>query len=229
MHTTYHTGILGQNPRRPEWSDMEWQLRNWQHFTWLSGDHIVEQAVHSIDKINWAMQGRMPLRATALGGRQARQGPESGNVYDHFTVIYEYENGVRCHHTTRQMEGCANDNSDYIQGTRGRCFVNGWMSERGHVIEGEHPWTYSGPRPNMYQVEHDELFASIRAGSPINDGVSMAHSTLMALMGRMAAYTGQVVTWEQAMTSQEDLTPASYAMGPLPVAAVPVPGRTALR
>jgi predicted dehydrogenase len=223
MHTTYHTGTLRQNSRRPEWSDMEWQLRNWFHFTWLSGDHIVEQACHAIDKINWAMQGRMPLRATALGGRQARRGAESGNVYDHFAVIYEYDGGVRCHHTCRQIDGCSNDNSDYIQGTRGRCFVNGWTPR--HVIEGESPWSYEGPRRDMYQVEHDELFASIRGKAPrVNDGVSMAHSTLMAIMGRTAAYTGQTVTWEQALSASEDLTPAAYEFGPLPVAPVPIPG-----
>ncbi len=225
-HVTYHTGPLRQYPRQPEWSDMEWQLRNWWHFTWLSGDHIVEQACHSIDKINWAMDGVMPSKATALGGRGVRSGAESGNVYDHFTVIYEYDNGARCFLTCRQQPNCANDNTDYIIGTKGTCYVNGWAPT--HVIKGENPWRYptDGPRPNMYQVEHDELFASIRSRQPINDGPWMSNSTMMAIMGRLAAYTGQTITWDQAMGSQEDLTPAAYEFGDLPMPAIAEPGTT---
>jgi predicted dehydrogenase len=201
---------------------MEWQLRNWWHFRWLSGDHIVEQACHSIDKINWAMGGRVPARASALGGRQMRSGPESGNVYDHFTVIYEYDDGARCFHTCRQMPNCAFDNTDWVMGTEGNCFVNGWGPT--HVIKGQHPWTYEGEHPNMYQVEHNELFAAIRSGEPINDGIWMMHSNLMAIMGRMAAYSGQVVTWEQALNAAEDWTPSAYSMSELEVRPVAVPG-----
>jgi predicted dehydrogenase len=222
VQTTYHTSPLGTFPRRDGWSDMEWQLRNWWHFRWLSGDHIVEQACHAIDKINWAMDGEFPLRATALGGRQMRSGPESGNVYDHFTVVYEYEGGRRCVHTCRQMAGCANDNADYITGTKGTCHVDGWVPI--HEIRGENPWRYDGERPDMYQVEHDELFAAIRAGVPLNDGPSAAASTLMAIMGRMSAYSGQPVTWQEALDSAEDWTPAAYTMGELPVDPVALPG-----
>lgn len=229
MHTTYHTGTLGQRPRQPGWSDMEWQLRNWWHFTWISGDHVVEQACHSIDKIAWAMNGKMPVRAVCLGGRQAREGAESGHVYDHFAAVYEYDNGVRAFHTCRQMDGCPNDNSDYITGTKGLCTVNGWAPT--HIIkpfDGSPAWSYDGQRRNMYQVEHDELFASIRQGEPINDGVWMTHSTLMAIMARTAAYTGQTVTWEQALNSQERLGPETYEFGPIEVPPVPVPGKTKL-
>ena len=222
MHTTYHTSPLGTKPRQPGWSDMEWQLRNWPHFIWLSGDHIVEQACHSIDKINWAMGDVPPVRATALGGRLMREGPERGNVYDHFAVIYEYENGTRCFHTCRQMAHCSNDNSDYLLGTQGKCTVNGWT--KTHEITGEHPWSYDGEHRSMYQVEHDELFASIRKGKPINDGVWMARSTMMAILGRTAAYTGQTVTWEEALASEEDLSPPTYDMGEMPVRPVPMPG-----
>ncbi|MCP3906026.1 MAG: Gfo/Idh/MocA family oxidoreductase [Planctomycetes bacterium] len=226
MHVTYHTGPIGTQPRRPEWTDMEWQLRNWHHFTWISGDHIVEQACHSIDKINWAMNGVMPVRATAMGGRGVRQGPESGNSYDHFAVIYEYDDGARCFVTCRQQPKCSNDNSDYIFGADGRCFVNGWAPR--HEIEGAQPWRYpsDGPRPNMYQVEHDELFASIRNGTPINDGEWMTNSTMMALLGRMAAYTGKTITWDEAMNSTEDLTPSRYDMGEIPVPPIAKPGTT---
>jgi predicted dehydrogenase len=223
VHTTYHTGPLGGHPRQPGWSDMEWQLRNWWHFRWLSGDHIVEQACHSVDKINWAMDGRPPLCATAIGGRFMREGPESGNVYDHFTVIYEYDDAVRCFHTCRQMPNCSGDNSDYLMGTEGTCFVNGWKPR--HVIRGRRPWEYTGQRRDMYQVEHDELFASIRNDLHVNDGQWMAQSTMMSIMGRMAAYTGKTITWEEALNAQEDWTPAEYAFGPLDVPAVAKPGQ----
>ncbi|MHC5006441.1 MAG: Gfo/Idh/MocA family protein [Planctomycetota bacterium] len=222
VHTAYHAGPLRGFPRQAGWSDMEWQLRNWWHFRWLSGDHIVEQACHSIDKINWAMGGRVPARASALGGRQMRSGPESGNVYDHFTVIYEYDDGARCFHTCRQMPNCAFDNTDYVLGTQGNCFVNGWGPT--HVIKGQHPWSYEGEHPNMYQVEHNELFAAIRSGEPINDGIWMMNSNLMAIMGRMAAYSGQVITWEQALNAAEDWTPSAYSMSELEMPPVAVPG-----
>ncbi len=223
VHTTYHASPIGTHPRREGWSDMEWQLRNWWHFRWLSGDHIVEQACHSIDKINWAMNGVMPVRASAVGGRLMREGPESGNVYDHFAVIYEYDNGARCFHTCRQMPGCDYDNTDYVMGTSGTCYVNGWAPT--HVIKGERPWAYEGERPNMYQVEHDELFASIRSAAPINDGVWMTESTMMAILGRMAAYSGRTVTWEDAVNAAEDWTPQTYGLGQIDVAPVAVPGQ----
>jgi predicted dehydrogenase len=224
VHSTYHAGPIQQHPRQPQWSDMEWQLRNWWHFTWLSGDHIVEQACHSIDKINWAMNGVKPTQATCLGGRQAREGAESGNAYDHFAVVYEYQNGARCFHTCRQIANTPFDNTEYILGTKGTCAINGWAPM--HVIKGQNPWSYEGERPNMYQVEHVDLFKSIRDGTPINDGEWMANSTMLAIMGRMAAYTGQTITWEQAMNSTEDLSPRSYEFGSLAAPTVAVPGKT---
>ena len=222
VHTTYHAGPLGKRPRQPEWTDMEWQMRNWWHFRWLSGDHIVEQACHSIDKIHWAMNGRLPISASALGGRFMREGAESGNVYDHFTVIYEYDDGTRCFHTCRQMPHCSYDNTDFITGTKGTCYVNGWGPT--HVIEGEFSWVYEGPRRDMYQVEHDDLFRSIRNGTPINDGRWMTESTQMAIMGRMAAYSGQIITWDDALASTEDWTPPHFAFSDLGVPPVARPG-----
>ncbi|MFO0983651.1 MAG: Gfo/Idh/MocA family oxidoreductase [Planctomycetota bacterium] len=226
IYTCYLTGTLGTHPRQPGWSDMEWQLRNWQHFTWLAGDHIVEQAVHSIDKMSWAMNGMLPVKCNALGGRQSRTGAESGNVWDHFSVEYEYENGARGFHMCRQNNNCANENTDYLMGTKGTCFINGFGNK--HVIKGEKPWEYNGPHRDMYQNEHDVLFDSIRNGKAHNDGTWMTQSTLLAIMGRMAAYTGQVVTWEQALNSQEDLSPKTYAWGPVPMPAVAIPGQTKL-
>jgi predicted dehydrogenase len=180
-------------------------MRNWYYFTWLSGDHIVEQAVHSIDKMCWAMNGELPVRAVAVGGRQVRTGPEFGHIFDHFSVTYDYASGVKGFHMCRQQAACAIEGPDYILGTKGNCEIE--ASRRVHVIRGERGWRYSGPHNNMYQSEHDELFASIRRGEPINDGTWMTHSTMMAILGRMAAYTGQVISWEQALNSQEDLSP----------------------
>lgn len=227
VHTAYHAGPI-QPPRRdPKWSEMEWQLRNWWHYTWLSGDHIVEQACHSIDKLSWAMGGTPPLRATAMGGRAARPSENFGNVFDNFSVIYEYANGARCFHSCRQIANTPFDNTDYMLGTNGRCFINSWAPQHDIMdSDGNVKWSYDGERPNMYQVEHDELFASIRSGTPINDGEWMAVSTMMSILGRMAAYTGQTITWEQAMNSQEDLTPAKYEFGDIEAAAVAIPGQT---
>ena len=152
-----------------------------------------------------------------------REGEERGNVYDHFAIVYEYESGARCFHTCRQMPHCSSDNTDYVLGTKGRCYVNGWGPT--HVIEGEQPWRYNGPRKNMYQVEHDELFAAIRNGEPINDGEWMAHSTMTSILGRMAAYTGQTVSWEDSLASEVRLGPTRYEFGPLSVEPVPMPGQ----
>jgi len=224
VYSTYNATPLGTSPRKPGWSDTEWQLRNWQHMTWLSGDHITEQAVHSLDKMGWVMGDVPPLSCTAVGGRQARTGAETGNVYDHFSVTYDYANGAKGFHMSRQMANCSNDNSDYVWGTKGTATVKGWSDT--HEITGPDAWTYEGEGNDMYQQEHNELFASIRAGKPMNDGVWMARSTLLAIMGRMAAYTGQTITWEQALNSTERLGPERYAFASMDVEPVAIPGRT---
>jgi myo-inositol 2-dehydrogenase/D-chiro-inositol 1-dehydrogenase len=229
VHSTYHTSTLPKRPRKPEWSDMEFQLRNWWHFTWVSGDHIVEQAIHSLDRMSWAMNDEEPLRCVALGGRAAREGPEHGHAYDHFTVIYEYANGRRAFHTTRQIDNCPSDNSDYIQGTLGRATINGFANRQEFTAHDGTPlWSYDGPRGDMYQNEHDALFKSIRANAAHNDGHDMCRSTMLAIMGRMAAYTGATVSWKQAWDSQEDLTPSALAFGPLPTPPIAIPGKTKL-
>ncbi len=226
---TYLTSPLGTRPRQPGWSDFEFQLRNWQHFNWLSGDHLVEQAVHSIDKINWVMGGRHPVKCTAMGSRFCREDkPEFGDIYDNFTVVYEYEHGPRATMIARQQASCYNDNTDWITGTKGYAWINGWAPT--HWIKdytGKTMWAYpkDGPTPNMYQVEHDTLFKSIRDGRSMNEGEFMADSCLMAIMGRMSAYTGRQITWEEAATGLENLTPASL-VDPMPVGKVPHPGTT---
>jgi myo-inositol 2-dehydrogenase / D-chiro-inositol 1-dehydrogenase len=237
LQNTYNTGPIWVNRRRPEWTDMQYQMRNWYYYGWLSGDHITEQAVHSLDKMAWAMQDVPPERCVAHGGRQVRTGDEFGHIFDHFSVVYEYENGARGYHFCRQQPGCANDNSDYFIGSNGVARIHAFGPL---VISGANPWRFRGDRPDMYQVELDEMIASIRAGTPINDGVWMAHSTLLAIMGRMAAYTGQIVTWEQALHSNEDLVKFALKQDDRPgdprfdwdlnlrVPPVAMPGRTPL-
>ena len=165
-----------------------------------------------------------PLSVTATGGRQARQGAESGNIYDHFSATFEYPNNVKGFHMSRQMVGCAFDNSDWVMGEDGVATVSAWSGV--YKIEGKNPWEYEGEGNDMYQQEHDELFASIRNGEALNDGTFMAKSTLVAIMGRMAAYTGQTITWEQAMQSEQRLGPADYKWGEFEMNPVPIPGKT---
>lgn len=208
LYTVYNTGyVWSPYPRNPEWTDLQYQVKNWYYYTWLSGDHIAEQAVHSLDKMSWVMKDVPPLKCVALGGRQVRTAPEFGNIYDHFSVVYDYPNGVKAFHNCRQQNGCAGDNSDYFMGSDGVAqFVRAFSGP--FVIKGKENWRYRAQKDtDMYQQEHNELFAGIRSGKVINDGEWMAKSTLVAIMGRMAAYTGQEVTWEQAMNSEETLVP----------------------
>ena len=224
-------GAAWVRPREEGWTDMQWQMRNWYYFTWLSGDFNVEQHVHNLDVCSWALGDRYPVRCYGTGGRQVRTGPEFGHIYDHFAVVYEYENGARVLSQTRQQAGCRNDISVTVQGTGGTAMLSErrrglWVKPTGAAAER----VYDGPANEMYQVEHDQLFASIRNGNRINNGEYMAKSTLMAILGRQAAYTGQVLTWDQMLASTEDLSPPRYDWDiPLPVPPVAMPGQTRFR
>ncbi len=220
MQLTYLTSTLKKFPRQEGWTDLEFQARNWQHVAWMSGDFNVEQHIHSLDKGMWAMKDEAPVKCTGMGGRQARTGAESGNVYDHFSVVYEWANGVKAFASCRQIDGCSNDVSDHIFGTKGVCNVF------QHRIKGEKEWRFKGEGGDMYQTEHNELFAAIRKGQPINNGDYMCKSSLMAIMGRMSAYTGKTITWEDALNSKENLVPEKLEFGPMPMSPVPVPGVT---
>ncbi len=220
----YVTGPVRTAPRQPGWSDFEFQIRNWYHVLELGGDMIVEQACHSVDKMLWGMKDVAPARAIAVGGRAAREGDVYGNAYDHFSVTYEWDNGARGFLMCRQIANSFNENKDLVMGAKGVADVDGWKPR--HEIKGENPWLYKGPQNDMYQQEHDELFAAIRKGEPINDGEWMVQSTLTAIQGRMAAYTGAAVTWKMALESKEDLTPKDWSMGPRPVPTWPIPGKT---
>ena len=225
-YATYYTSPVKPMPpasaRPAGMSDTEWQIRNWYNFVWLCGDSIVEQAVHSADKIAWAMHDEPPVSCVAVGGRAIPA--EGGNIFDHFAVNYLYPNGVRAFLDNRQSEGCYNENADYILGTDGAVTIGRGPAPR---ITGKVEWTWSGQHYDMYQREHDLLFASIRRHEPINDGKRLATSTLLAMMGRMAAYTGQQITWEQALNSQERLVPEHIDWNAsLPVAPMARPGIT---
>jgi predicted dehydrogenase len=213
-------------PRQPGWSEMTYQMRNWYNFTWLSGDFNVEQHVHFLDVCTWVMGERSPETAVGMGGRQALVGPEYGQIYDHFSVVHEYAGGAKLVSNCRQQPRCKNDISAQVLGTRGRASLGERKNGlRVHAADGQ--WVYTGPKNEMYQTEHDELFAAIRSGRPINNGEYMARSTLLAIMGRMAAYTGQQITWRMALDSKEDLSPSGYDWDAQPPQArVAVPGQT---
>ena len=230
VYGTYYTGPVKSMPpasdRPSGMSDLEWQLHNWYNFCWLSGDSLVEQAVHAVDWMCWAMKDVPPIKALAVGGRQFPQ--EDGNIFDHFEVNYEYHDGARGFIGARQQVGCASDNSATMFGTKGTAHELGFRGRPFTTGEkGEWRYPANGPHTDMYQVEHNELFASIRAGKPINDGVRLAHSSLTAIMGRMAAYTGEEITWDMALNSKEILVPQQLTWDmSLPTTPTAMPGKT---
>jgi len=223
VHANDFRGPIWVKPRQPTWTEMEYHLRNWYYFTWLSGDFNVEQHIHLLDLCSWIMKDEYPVRAYGTGGRQVRTGQEYGNIYDHHSVVYEYANGAKLFAACRQMSGTMNDTSVEVLGTRGTASI----SQRALQIASDKPWLYKGKKNVSQQTEHDELFASIRSGKSINNGDYMSKSTLVAILGRMATYTGQSITWEQAMASKEDLSPERYDWNAKPPASpIALPGVT---
>ncbi len=210
--------------RRPTWSDMEWQLRRWLFLTWLSGDFIVEMHVHNLDRVNWAL-GAHPVQCIGLGGRQVRTGPEYGNVYDHFTIEYEYPNGVRIEYMGAQMDKVTYRQDTRVVGTKGLAY----LYSGNFIIEGEKPFKYDGPSPSPVIKQHADQIAAIRGGKHLNEGERIAESTMTCIMGRMSAYTGRALKWDWAMkASKLDLSPSEYDFGDLPMRPVSMPGKTPL-
>jgi predicted dehydrogenase len=219
----WNQGILWAHKRQPNWTDLEYQMRNWYNFTWLCGDHIVEQHVHNLDVINWAL-GKHPTRAVGMGGR-SRDIPEYGNHFDFFSIDYEYPGGVHVHSMCRQINGCENSVSEAVAGAKGFCQVNAYNINGKRILTRDQDRQSTDP----YVQEHTDLIESIRSGKPINELKNVAESTLTAIMGRMSAFTGKAVSWEQALNTREDLFPQSLAWDMnLPEPPLPVPGKTPL-
>jgi predicted dehydrogenase len=182
-------------------TEMEYQMYNWYYFVWLCGDHIVEQHIHNLDVINWVKQAH-PIKAKGMGGREVRKGIDNGEIFDHHFVEFEYPDHTRLSSQCRHIEGCWEDVSEHVQGTKGLCDVSGYS------IEGDNKWNYDGPQKDPYQQEHDDLFAAIRNDTPYAETAEYgAFSTMTAIMGRMATYCGKEVTWDEALNSQLDTFP----------------------
>ncbi len=222
----YMTGPIWLRPRQPGMSDMEWQCRNWYYFTWLSGDHIVEQFVHNLDVINWVMQGT-PESCVGMGGRLVRVDPSYGHIFDHFSIEYVYPGGVRVEAKCRQMRDCTTRVTNRIVGTEGVAELH---PRKSMIVShtGETLFDHPEPGNNGYVQEHTDLIASIRAGEPINEARQIAGSTMTAILGRESAYTGLELTWDDLNQADLDLVPKTFAFGPMPATPVAQPGLTKL-
>ncbi|MFB3903098.1 MAG: Gfo/Idh/MocA family protein [Acidobacteriota bacterium] len=231
----WNQGQLWFKERDQAWSDMEWLIRDWVNWTCMSGDHIVEQHVHNLD-VAWWFLGAYPVKAVGFGGRARRV---TGDQYDFFSVDFEMPGGMHVHSMCRQVDGCANDVSEYLVGS------NGWahLSSKDCTIykkDGTVAWQYgatreeaanAGPdaprkKDDPYVLEHVDLVNAIRTATPFNEAENTAKSTMTAIMGREAAYTGRAVTWDEMMKSSMRLGPTEYALGPAPIEVkIPVPGK----
>ncbi len=217
-HITRNGGSLWVIQRQPGWTDMEYMLRNWANFCWLSGDHIVEQFIHEVDVMNWYL-GKIPVKAMGWGGRQRRV---TGDQYDFFSIEYVYDNGMHTHCAARQITGCSNLTEQFIVGTKGFANARGMI----YNLKGEEIWKYPQPEEGStdetwkvtdpYVQEHINLITGIRRGNAISDAEAQINSTLITIMGRMSAYTGKDVTWEEVMNSDLYLGPKTYEFGPVP-------------
>jgi predicted dehydrogenase len=218
----WNQGILWRVPRKEGWTDLTWQMRNWYNFTWLCGDHIVEQHVHNIDVINWVTDTH-PTAAVGMGYR-TRTDPDYGHIFDFFSIDFEYPKGVHVHSMCRQISDCANSISEAVVGTKGMSQVNAYQINGKAVVQRR---GRRGGETNPYVQEHTDLIASIRKGEPINELKNVAESTLSAIMGRMSAYTGKRITWNMALNSREDLMPEKLDWDmKLAVPPVACPGKT---
>jgi len=213
--------------RKPEWSDMEWQIRCWPYFVWLSGDHIVEQHLHNMDVINWAI-GSHPVSCLGMGGREVRTGPEFGNIYDHFAVEYEYPNGIRVASMSSQIEGSTSRVGERLVCTKGSTYTTralGYIDD----TQGNKIFTYEDEIHSGDSAQYAGLIGSIREGKPLNECRRLAESTMTLIMGRISAYTGRALKWDWVMkASKIDLSLEKYELGDLPVRPVAVPGKTQL-
>lgn len=225
----WNQGMLWYRQRQEGWTDMEWTIRDWVNWKWLSGDHIIEQHVHNIDVFLW-MSGLKPVKATAFGSRQRRI---TGDQYDNFSVDFEFENGIHMHSMCRQIDGCSTKVSEFVQGTKGS-----WNSETHEIkdLQGNVIWKWDQEaadaefkQHNPYVLEHVDWVNHIRKGEAHDESEATAISTLAGVMGREAAYTGNTVTWDEVSASEQDYMAMAgeLKLGPLPMDqfTVPVPGK----
>jgi len=204
----WNSGGVWVRPRKPEQTELQYQMRNWYYFNWLCGDHILEQHIHNIDVANWFL-GEYPISAQGMGGRQVRNGKDHGEIFDHHFVEFTYASGAVISSQCRHIKGCFNRVDEVLQGTKGSMVASKGtlVGLDGKEIYSHKPEAGQQRDPNPYQVEHDELFDAIRNKKMITDAENGAKSTLTAIMGRMATYSGQPISWEQALNNQEVLVP----------------------
>ncbi len=228
----WNGGKLWHRESNPSWTEMEWMIRDWVNWTWLSGDHIVEQHVHNLDVMNW-FTGSHPVKAVGFGSRLRRV---TGDQYDNFSIDYSFENGMHFHSMCRQINGCANNISEMIQGAKGSAYL--FQSQPVYLKDntGANVWEYQYPagddgKPSKgkmvdpYVQEHIDLVTAIRKGEAINEAQATATSTLVGIMGRISAYTGKETTWDEMMNSDLKIGPKVYAFGPVDMdKSVPIAG-----
>ncbi len=231
IQETYMVGPYRAGLKRdPAWSEMEWQFHNWYHFDWLAGDQVLQQLIHSIDKGSWVMHDQPPVKAWGMGGRANCFGPSYGDLFDHQAIVYEYADGVRMFGLCRNHVDCYNELSDTIFGTKGVAHLVKHRIEVG----GKTEWRFRDSKPSMYDQEHVALFDSIRSGNPVNNAEYMFNSTLLALLGAAVCKTGDQITWEEALGSEESVELDEYGFDAQPPILpnddgtydIPVPGLT---
>ena len=211
----WNDGGVWVKKRKPSQSELEYQMRNWYYFTWLCGDHILEQHIHNIDVANWFI-GDYPISAQGMGGREVRNGIDHGQIFDHHFVEFTYASGAVISSQCRHQTGTASRVDEVFQGSNGSVVIGkGEMTDLSGNIKYKYPNKWNED-PNPYQVEHDKLFQSIRNNEVINDVEYGAKSTMTAIMGRMATYTGKKITWDQAINSKEMLVPNNLSWNSTP-------------
>jgi len=216
LRAYFNSSGVGVHPRQPGQTEMEYQVRNWYYFNWLSGDHIVEQHVHDLDVCDW-IQGAHPVSAQGMGGRQVRIGKDYGEIYDHHAVEYTYADGVKLISFSRHIPGCWDSFAEHVHGTGGTADLIG----HGQITitpEGKERMRWRRG-PDGHQVEQNDFFAAIRDGKALNDADNGATSSMTSILGRMATYSGQIVTWDEAMNSQQSLSPKELSWESTPLAA----------
>ena len=227
------SGTAKYHKREPSETELEYQVRHWYYFAWLSGDFIVEQSVHDYDVACW-MKGQHPISAQGQGGRLVRAGKDYGNIFDHFYVEYDFPDGSKLLSQHRHIRNCWNHVAEYADGARGVASVISKVRGRIDLYDREEPLWRGVEEGNSYQIEHDRLFAAIREDLPHNEAQYGAYSTMSAILGRMAAYSGKQLTWEEAINSDIQLTADAETWdGPAPMQAdseggydIPIPGFT---